>query len=56
MIRYAHFIYIHHINLGERRSPENNLSNLMRHRLREGHDMLFWPTNHFDRVILKLTK
>ena len=50
------FIYIHHIDLRKRRSPENNLSNLMRHRLKERREMLFWPTNYFDRVILKFTK
>ena len=31
------------MNLTERRSPENNLSNLMRHRIKERHEMLFCP-------------
>ena len=44
MIRYAHlFIYIRRINLTERRSPENNLSNLMRHRLNKRHECCFGP-------------
>ena len=37
------FFYIHRINLSERRSPENNLSNLMRHRLNERHECYFGP-------------
>ena len=46
MIRYAHlFIYIRRMNLTERRSPENNLSNLMRHRLNERHECYFGPQN-----------
>ena len=55
LIRYAHFC-IHHINLKERRSPENNLSNLMRHRLKKRHEKIFWPTNYFDWLILNFKK
>ena len=37
------FFYIRRINLTERRSPENNLSNPMRHRFKERHDCNFGP-------------
>ena len=46
------FFYICRMNLTERRSPENNLSNPMRHRFKERHDCNFGAQTIFIESFL----